>query len=171
MVRPGKVESEHGFFTALESALICGSMCGKMSHYISPPTIFFAWNLMKLTAYLFSDVMSPWQKDKHFSIWWIWVLSWVVLQRFLYSMQSLPNKCTKTSQANGSVSSLCVLLQHLHDFWAGAGLSLLCSEAEKNIWPAPTRLGSITQKQVPPRTATIEILDHLHLFQAAEYFK
>lgn len=37
MVGVGKVESEHGFFSALESAFICGSMWGEMSHYSSPP--------------------------------------------------------------------------------------------------------------------------------------
>jgi len=62
MVGARKVESEHGFFTALESALICGSMWGKMSHCISPPTLLFAWNLRnlkKMTAYMSSDVMNP----------------------------------------------------------------------------------------------------------------
>lgn len=171
MVGIGKVESEHGFFTALESALICGSMWRKMSHYISPPTVFFCLEPNEMTADKFSDVMSPWQRDKHLCIWWIWVLYWVVLQRFLGSVQSLPNKRTKTSQAGGSVSSFCAFLHHVHDFWAGAGLSLLCSEAEKSIWPASTRLGSITQKILSPRAAAIEILDCLHLFQAAECFK
>lgn len=42
MVGAGKVENEHKFLTALESAEICGSMWGEKSQCISPATMFFA---------------------------------------------------------------------------------------------------------------------------------
>lgn len=58
MVGARKVENEHKFLTALESAEICGSMWGEKSHCISPATMFFAWKLIKMTADMFSDVMS-----------------------------------------------------------------------------------------------------------------
>lgn len=59
MVGAGQVENEYEFLTALESAVICGWMWGKKSHCISPATVFFAWKLIKMTAGMFSDVMSP----------------------------------------------------------------------------------------------------------------
>lgn len=76
-----------------------------------------------------------------------------------------------TSQASGSVSSLCALLQHLRDFWAGVGLSLLSSEAEKSIRPALSRLGSMIKTKCHQGWQQLRFLDHLQLFQAAEYFK
>lgn len=97
-------------------------------------------------------------------------LEWVLQISVLHAIK-IWNKYAKTSEASGSVSSLYAFPQHMHGFQAGADLSLLCSVAEKSIWPVLTRLGFATQNQVHKGQQQWRFLDYLHLFKAAEYFK